>query len=349
MNSLSIVIPTCNRAETLRDTLDSLLAGCGGQEDLEVLVIDNGSTDHTRAVVTEFAVLAPFPVLYHYAPCPGLHVGRNLGAQLAQGDILAYLDDDVIVQPGWAAAIYRRFALDSSIVLAGGPCRPLWEEEPPTWLEAFRTPMEGGWHMGVLSLIDLGLVARPVSGCLIFGCNFIVRKEIVLRCNGFHPDGVPDDLLRYRGDGESGLGQTIDSMPGATAFYDPDIAILHRIPAKRLTQTYLLYVAARTGYGNAYALFRKFRPRGILGRVRLLLSEGLKVLSIFCKSFGIPHRRATNSPTPTSWYNLLLKAQMLHLAGICLSPELARWVCQDSYFEQDPCPYWPVASRNGND
>lgn len=340
---LSIIIPSCNRAEFLKATLESLPDACAGQTGIELLVIDNGSRDHTRDVVEAFALKAPFPVVYRFAPCPGLHVGRNLGAQLAAGSILAYLDDDVIVQPGWAKAILTRFAARSDIALVGGPCRPLWEIEPPAWLSAFRVPLEKGWYMGVLSLIDMGDEPREVSGTMIFGCNFAVRKEILMQLKGFRPDGVPDHLLQYRGDGETGVGESIDATPGITAFYDPDSVVLHRIPAKRMTSEYLLHIAKRSGYGSAFSRYRKERPNGWVARLRLIISEWGHLICVSkWRAVGFGHSQ--QAITHAQWKNKLLLEKARHLTHICLSRTVSRWVCQESYFVEDPCPYWPQAT-----
>lgn len=342
--TFSIIIPTCNRADFLKETLESLPLACEGQDAIELLVIDNGSKDHTRSVVEAFALKAPFPVAYHFAPCPGLHVGRNLGAQLAAGSILAYLDDDVIVQPGWARAILSRFASRSDIALTGGPCRPFWEIEPPKWLiRAFQVPLNKGWYIGVLSLIDLGDEPQEVPGKMIFGCNFAVRKEILMELKGFHPDGVPDRLLRYRGDGESGVGEAIDAAPGITAFYDPDILVLHRVPAKRLTPEYLLHIAKRSGYGNAFIQYRKERPNGCFGRLRLMISEWWRLLRVL--KWRALAFRSSQQVTQAQWQNKLLLEKAKHLTHICLSRTVSRWVCQESYFAEDPCPYWSQAPQ----
>ena len=84
MIKVSIIIPTCNRANYLIDTL-STLRMMSETSSAELIVIDNGSTDRTREIVETFTKGSPFPCRYIYEPTPGLHVGRNLGAQLAQG------------------------------------------------------------------------------------------------------------------------------------------------------------------------------------------------------------------------------------------------------------------------
>ena len=106
---VSVIIPTQNRDVFLKDTLNSLANNYSGQP-IEVLVVDNGSTDKTKEVTQEFISTAPFPCFYHFAPCPGLHVGRNWGLSLARGDVLAYLDDDVFVAPSWLDSVIRNFS-----------------------------------------------------------------------------------------------------------------------------------------------------------------------------------------------------------------------------------------------
>ena len=210
MIKVSIIIPTCNRANYLIDTL-STLRMMSEISSAELIVIDNGSTDRTREIVETFIKESPIPCRYVYEPTPGLHVGRNLGAQLAQGEILAYLDDDVFVDPDWLTGIQDAFTNYPGLALLGGPCLPHWESQPPQWILDLKSlSSDGGWVLSQLSLLDLDYQdPAPCSPWHVFGCNFIIRKSVLFAAGGFHPDGMPDHLLRYRGDGESYISRYI--------------------------------------------------------------------------------------------------------------------------------------------
>lgn len=330
MQDVSIIIPTRNRAAYLADTLSSLEA-VSASIPAEIIVVDNGSTDMTREVVSRFSRTSSLPVRYAYEPTPGLHVGRNLGAQLAQGEILAYLDDDVFVDPGWLEGIQDACVKYPDWALLGGPCVPHWEAAPPDWITALRQPSsDGGWVLSQLSLLDLGYQALALcSPWHIYGCNFIIKKHVLFAAGGFHPDGMPDNLLRYRGDGESYISQyVIDN--GLLSLYHPSCKICHRVPAKRLTHDYIEYVAVRNIYSQAYADCRKtgfaFGPL-----FPLLVKRGTHMMksllrALFARPLAVQDARHAF---------LLFKLCFLH----ALSPQMRAWICQPSYFKEDPCPY----------
>jgi glycosyltransferase involved in cell wall biosynthesis len=95
MPLVSVIIPTFNYSEFLPSAVDSAL----GQtvRDLEVLVIDDGSTDATRAVIARFS---DHRLTYHYQDNRGLAAARNRGIRLASGKYLAFLDADDLWLPG---------------------------------------------------------------------------------------------------------------------------------------------------------------------------------------------------------------------------------------------------------
>lgn len=90
---VSVIIPTYNRAHYLRHAIDSVLAQT--YSDLELIVIDDGSTDNTKSVVESYKN----SIVYRYINNSGPAIARNTGMQLAQGEYIAYLDSDDIYYP----------------------------------------------------------------------------------------------------------------------------------------------------------------------------------------------------------------------------------------------------------
>src|SRR5690606_29032741 len=109
-----------------------------------------------------------------FEPTPGLHAGRHTGLANATGNIILYGDDDIVPAPTWVSAIAEEFG-DSTVALAGGPCLPDWEVEPPEWVDELRIEVSDGWYIGEFSLIDFGSSAREIDPGLVFGCNFAIR------------------------------------------------------------------------------------------------------------------------------------------------------------------------------
>lgn len=93
----TIFIPTFNRAYVLPRTLASIETQT--LRDFEVLVVDDGSTDGTRALVEAWARRVPFPVRYHYQRNGGKHIAHNTMLTLAQGELVVLLDSDDVLVP----------------------------------------------------------------------------------------------------------------------------------------------------------------------------------------------------------------------------------------------------------
>src|ERR1051325_11575990 len=145
----SIIIPTYNRADELRETLASL-ARLESAEDWEVIVADNNSTDHTKVVV---ALAGPtFPVALHYLfePEQGRSAALNAGIRAARGEIIVTTDDDVRVEPAWLNAAAEALATHGCDYVAG-KVLPVWGCPRPAWL-----PDRGGRHWAVIALLDYG-------------------------------------------------------------------------------------------------------------------------------------------------------------------------------------------------
>lgn len=338
--ALSIIIPTRNRCAFLRDALDSLKSEVAGNIPAEIIVIDNGSSDSTRDVVAAFAATSVCPVVYRYEARPGLHVGRHLAADLSRAPLLAYLDDDVIVQPGWLRAVVERFGSDARIALVGGPCRPLWEASPPSWIESFRDECLGGWCLGQLSLLDFGCEAKVIPAQYVFGCNYCIRKDILYQFGGFHPDGVPAHLLKFRGDGETGLAVAI-GRSNEQVWYEPRASIGHRVPLSRLTAKYFHSIAHRNGISVAYSTLRERQTAS----PKLLGSHMLRLLKV-SKSFSIRRMQGLISkgelqslPTRQSCDIVFYSSFIMQFIRFMGSKQVREWTLQADYFDIDKLPY----------
>src|SRR5438105_8861179 len=145
----SIVIPTYNRADELRETIRSI-AELNVVGDWELLIVDNRSTDHTPAVVEAERAAFPAALHYLYEPEQGRYAALNTGIRAAKGAIIATTDDDARVEPDWLTrAAAGLDALDCAYV--GGEVLPLWRGAQPAWL-----PHQPCRHWAVLALAGHG-------------------------------------------------------------------------------------------------------------------------------------------------------------------------------------------------
>ena len=114
--SISVAIITLNRAEWLRETLTSLTMQIRQPD--EVVVVDNGSKDHTREVVLSFS--DRLNIKYVYEPVRGIPHARNTAIRDATGDIIASIDDDCVADKDWLKSMEIPFIKDPNIGVVGG-------------------------------------------------------------------------------------------------------------------------------------------------------------------------------------------------------------------------------------
>lgn len=249
---LSVLIPTMNRAKYLKDLLFSFESLDKVNYNWEVIVIDNCSTDNTGKVVEEFIKRKVINIKYYYEQKIGLHEGRHRGAKEASGTYVAYLDDDMILCPGWLTGLKL---LEEGIADAVvGKITPHWESEPPGWLLCMYK--RNGNNLPHLSLLDQGNETKIIKPGMMYGGNVFIKKNLIFELGGFNPDGFPNDKIIFRGDGESGFFKVF-GLKGYKSYYDPAASVKHFIPLNRLTKEYLYTRYYNQGISDSYSRIRQ--------------------------------------------------------------------------------------------
>lgn len=258
---ISVVIPTRNRAALLSPAIRSLLSQTLDKNRFETLIIDNGSTDHTQEVVSNYTDQLP-NLRYIQAPEPGLHIGRHRGMREAKGDILVFADDDIEATPAWLESYHQLFS-DSQVAMAGGNNFPLFIQPPPNWLKCLweHSKLGRGRSLPALSVLDLKGGPRKLSPYLVWGCNFAIRKSVLLEAGGFHPDGMPRELIRYRGDGETHVSRHIADN-GLKCMFHPGASIHHKVTPERMTYSYFRQRGYSQGVSDSYTALRNQNVSG---------------------------------------------------------------------------------------
>ena len=230
--TISVVICTYNRSQSLRQILSSLVKmEVPGDLSWEVIVVDNNSSDDTRDVVREFASAYPLDIRYLFEGKQGLSNARNKGLEAAAGDIVAYLDDDVIVDGNWLSAVQKAFN-DSACMGMGGRIKLHLTHSKPDWLQ------ESGPYAvaGVLGAFDRGQEARAIR-IPPFGGNMAFRKAAFQGHGKFRPDLGLAGSSRMLGEDTEFCTRLITA--GEKVVYSPDAVVYHAVDEKRLTKRYL--------------------------------------------------------------------------------------------------------------
>lgn len=268
--NLSVIIPTYNRAASLKRALASAVSLDYLPERFEIIVVDNGSTDETRAVVSEAQNIKPsFRLHYVKEDRLGLHNARHAGVLAATGEILIFTDDDATFETDWLRAYAQAFASQPDMAAAGGPVRPRWEIPPPEWLVNF---MGAARTFGVYSLMEPFDDFRLSAEGVFFGVNMAIRTTILKEVGGFNPEAFGPVWL---GDGETGLNHKLWDR-GMLVGYVPDALVYHHIPPERMTMRYLRGRASNQGACDLYTDYHRTRPHiaWILARAcRLLITK----------------------------------------------------------------------------
>src|SRR5262245_20417417 len=118
---ISVVVCTRDRADRLLRILGSLRdVATPASLEWEIVVVDNGARDGTQVIVARFARTARIPVRHVMESRRGLSWARNAGVRAAQGDVLAFTDDDCLVDAKWLERIDAEFRADPSLSVLGG-------------------------------------------------------------------------------------------------------------------------------------------------------------------------------------------------------------------------------------
>lgn len=253
---LSVIVPTRNRAELLAKCLESMTEQTIDRDLFEILVVDNGSTDSTGSVCCKLERRIE-NLRYIHEPTLGLHAGRHRGLREATGEILVFADDDIEAFPTWLESVGIAFA-DPEVALVGGNNVPLFVEDPPDWLRRLwdRTLPQGGRALPALSILQLDGGVREMSPFQVWGCNFSVRKSVVLAAGGFHPDGMPEELRRFRGDGEVHVARQV-KRSGMKCLFHPGASVFHKVTQDRMTVEYFFKRGFNQGISDSYTALRE--------------------------------------------------------------------------------------------
>jgi GT2 family glycosyltransferase len=221
---VSVVVPVYNDPEGIRATLDSLVEQSAPTDRHEIIVVDNGSTDDTRAVVREYCDSYPAVELLVEDEVQGSYAARNRGITAAVGAVVAFVDADMVVGPTWIEDVARRMAETEADYLA---CA----------VKLF-TADDEGVVAKYNRLNDLHVQRFVEELSFAPTCCLVVRRTLLETVGGF------DSRLQSGGDYEFGNRVAAN---GRRLHYCPDLVMFH---PTRTSLGALLRKARRVGRGK---------------------------------------------------------------------------------------------------
>jgi GT2 family glycosyltransferase len=254
----TVVVPTSGRAGYLEVTLDSLCRQRASTP-ADVLVVDDGSTDATPEVAARFGVR-----VLASRRRRGLNAARNAGLREARGDLIAFVDDDVFVPPGWLDALIEGARRYPDAEAFGGPIRARLEGHPPRSCGREDPP---------ITTLDLGPV--DVDAEMVWGANFAVRRSAVQRIGEFD-----ESLDRGHGDEEDWLLRL--RAAGGQIMYLADAGLDHRRSPGDSGLGSLARAAYHRGRGARSSDLRRGKAPGVPLELRQLAGCGWHTVRRAC-------------------------------------------------------------------
>lgn len=267
---MSVIVCTYNRADYLEWALPPLLRQSLDTSRYEVIVVDNNSTDGTRALV-ESMECEHAHLRYVFEPLQGVSNARNRGLREALGEFVACIDDDAVASNDWlenALGCFLEVLPRPQAV--GGPCSPLYLSQKPAW---FSDDMEA---------YDWGEQARfLLAGECFYGSNMFFDTAVARAVpGGFDPRFGPAGDRLLRGEEDIFFRRLWEILgPNAHFYYSPDVRVSHAVPAFRMTPGYRVKCAFAAG--QSLAIDVRELPPFRRARRTLLLSYRVLAASIW--------------------------------------------------------------------
>jgi len=216
---VSVVIPTYNRKDMLKECLDSLFNQTYPKDKYEIIVVNDGSTDGTEEVLKEYAKKAPCAFKWLTQQNKGSYAARNLGIRNARGEIICFTDDDCIADKRWLEELVKGFTNGG----IGGVGGRIIAYNPRKIVEEY-------------AKMDQESAIKSVFPPFLITCNAAYRRDVLEIVGGFDP------YFRNGGDNDMGIRVT---WKGYKLKYAPDAIVYH----KHRT-TFMGFIKQQYAYGT---------------------------------------------------------------------------------------------------
>lgn len=243
--SISLIIPcyTMDRFRDITELLDSVWAQT--YKNIETMIVVERSPELAESIRQYIGERSynGMRVLYREGPW-GVSASRNLGASQAQGNIIAFVDDDALLFPNWAEELVKTYDGNSSVIGVTGSIIPLWEEDSMKWF-----PREFYWIFSC-TYWDMTENTEVRNG---YSTNLSFRQEAFKKVAPFRT------TLGVKGRGQEGWQEPgaeevefslrLRQKTGKRIIYNPNVKVQHKVYKYRMTSKFI----ARRTYWEGYA------------------------------------------------------------------------------------------------
>lgn len=238
--NVSVVI--CTYSDNLYDDFCEAVESVLDQtyNDREVVVVVDGNQTYYDRIQDKYGHRDDVTITCNEEN-KGLLESRNRGAKIADGDVVAFIDDDAVADPNWLELLVNAYET-KNVVAAGGRMTPIWIAERPSFL-----PEEFYWLVGVT---HSGFADGPGEVRNTFGSNISFRRDIFLELGGFDTEiGGRKGDKNLQG-GETELCARMERKYGQKVWYVPDATVGHKVFDYRTALPWLVKRAFWQGYSK---------------------------------------------------------------------------------------------------
>jgi GT2 family glycosyltransferase len=318
--TVSILICTHDRAPLLASTIQSIgRVHIPEGVCIDLLIVANACTDSTAEVVESAAKSLPFPTRLITEPTLGVSLARNRAMRESTGEILAFFDDDVLVDEAWlieTLRIYREFPAD----MVGGHVSLWWEAvKEPDWFSS--------GYQWILSGVDCGSEVFEMKDAMgAIGANFSYKRKVYETIGGYRTDLGRIGRKLLAGEETEYVYRALAA--GLRVFHAPSVRVKHWVAPDRVTPQYVsqaiagftrgdvlmkptfgpwsatrtiagnLYLLTRHAIGRTLAALRGDRAGAVRHRVRMASSLGA-LSGAFTRIF-VPRKQRVDLPAAST-------------------------------------------------
>lgn len=300
---MAIAVCTYNRGDRIRETLESIasLDRCNGRL-TRVIVVDNNCTDSTPDVVDDFArQSADLPFRRVSETTQGLTAARRRAFAETDEPIIAFVDDDCLLDAAWAAAILDRFDSDDRAGLVGGRVELRFEQPAHP---------AGRRHAASLAAQDLGPTARRLTDpeSMLVGATLAIRRKALTESGWLDTPRLTGRLGNGLSSGEDAEICIRVRQAGWNVWYDPAAHTTHLIPPVRQTPEYLRRLLAGIAASEPsikWLAHGRPGPEWVESHLRKARKHLLKTLITDWRPHVRPFRLAERRARLRAWSELL--------------------------------------------